>query len=267
MNPLDALDPRFRLILCDIWGCVHDGIRLLPGVAERLAKWKGEGRTVILITNAPRPEATIAAELEWLGLPRGAYDRIDSSGAAGIAALTSLGRPIGFLGTADDRDELEQAGVALVDDAATADIACIGFDDHRASLADYAADLDRWAARGVTLHCLNPDRVAMVGDIAVPCAGAIADAYEARGGSVIWYGKPHPAIYEHVLAMAGSPPREAVLAIGDGLLTDMLGAARMGIAAIFVTGGIHRGAAFPSDFAQAHGLGNWRPLATVESLA
>lgn len=267
MSPLDALDPRYRLILCDVWGCVHDGIRLLPGVAERLAKWKGEGRTVILITNAPRTEATIAGELEWLGLPRGAYDRIDSSGEAGIAALTSLGRPIGFLGTADDRDELERAGVSFVADAEATDIACIGFDDHRASLADYAADLARWAAHGVTLHCLNPDRVAMVGDVAVPCAGAIADAYEALGGRVTWYGKPHPAIYEHVLAMAGSPPRDTVLAIGDGLLTDMLGAARQGIAAVFVTGGIHRGDAFPPDFAQAHGLGDWRPLFSVESLA
>lgn len=267
MNPLDALDPRFRLILCDIWGCVHDGIRLLPGVAERLAKWKDEGRTVILITNAPRPESTIAAELAWLGLPRGAFDRIDSSGEAGIAALTSLGRPVGFLGTADDRAELERAGVPFVEDAAADDIACIGFDDHRASLADYAADLDRWAARGVTLHCLNPDRVAMVGDVAVPCAGVIADAYEARGGRVIWYGKPYPAIYEHILAMAGSPPRDTVLAIGDGLQTDMLGAARMGFAAILVTGGIHRRRPFPVDFAQAHGLGEWRPLFTVESLA
>ncbi|MEO5972311.1 MAG: TIGR01459 family HAD-type hydrolase [Sphingomicrobium sp.] len=267
MSELDALDPRFRLILCDIWGCVHDGIRLLPGVAARLAAWKGEGRTIILVTNAPRTEATIARELEWLGLPRSAYGRIDSSGEAGIAALTSLGRPIGFLGTADDRAELERAGVAFVAESRATDIACIGFDDHRASLADYAADLDRWAARGVTLHCLNPDRVAMVGDVAVPCAGAIADAYEARGGCVVWYGKPHPAIYQHVLAMAGSPPRDTVVAIGDGLMTDMLGAARHGIAAIFVTGGIHRGAAFPPDFAKAHGLGDWRPLFTIDSLA
>ncbi|WP_310466973.1 TIGR01459 family HAD-type hydrolase [Sphingomonas sp.] len=267
MSELDALPAHYRLILCDVWGCIHDGIRLLPGVVERLTRWKAEGRTVFLVTNAPRTEATIARELEWLGLPRSAYDRIDSSGEAGIDALTSLGRPTGFLGTEDDRAELERAGLAFVEDSDATDIACIGFDDHRASIADYAADLDRWAARGVTLHCLNPDRVAMVGEIAVPCAGAIADAYEERGGRVTWYGKPHPAIYQHVLATAGSPPLDSVVAIGDGLLTDMLGAARHGIAAVFVTGGIQRGAGIPADFAQAHGLGDWRPLFTVSSLA
>ena len=57
------------------------------------------------------------------------------------------------------------------------------------------------------------------------------------------------------------------MAIGDGLQTDMLGAARRGIDAVFVAGGIHAGEPFPQNFAADNGLGDWRPVAVVDSLA
>ena len=94
MNPLDQLNAGYRAILCDIWGVVHDGDRVLPGVEQRLLQWKGEGRKVILVTNAPRSADTVQRYLDWLGLPRQAYDAITSSGEAGIAALTDPGRPV-----------------------------------------------------------------------------------------------------------------------------------------------------------------------------
>jgi HAD superfamily hydrolase (TIGR01459 family) len=119
----------------------------------------------------------------------------------------------------------------------------------------------------VTLHCLNPDRIVIRGGVEEDCAGAIADLYEAMGGRVTWYGKPFAAIYEHALHRAGNPPRDEVLAVGDGLQTDVLGAARMGFDTVFVTGGIHGGEAFPEDFAARKGLGEWEPVAVVEGLA
>jgi HAD superfamily hydrolase (TIGR01459 family) len=99
------------------------------------------------------------------------------------------------------------------------------------------------------------------------CAGALADIYQMIGGRVTWYGKPFPAIYEHALHRAGDPPKDEVLAVGDGLQTDILGAARMGIDTVFVTGGINAGAPFPEDFGERNGLGDWRPVAVVDSLA
>src|SRR5206468_10502489 len=99
------------------------------------------------------------------------------------------------------------------------------------------------------------------------CAGALADIYEALGGRVTWYGKPHPAIYAHALHRAGDPSADQVLAVGDGLQTDILGAARMGFDAVFVSGGIHAGEAFPDDFAARNGVGDWRPVAVVDGLA
>src|SRR5205085_5564745 len=98
MNPLDALDPKYRLILCDIWGVVHDGVTLYPGAAERLLQWRGQGRCVALITNAPRTAEAVERQLAKLGLPRDAYDFVVTSGEAGIEALHTLARPVGFLG-------------------------------------------------------------------------------------------------------------------------------------------------------------------------
>jgi ribonucleotide monophosphatase NagD (HAD superfamily) len=87
------------------------------------------------------------------------------------------------------------------------------------------------------------------------------------GGRVAWYGKPHAPIYAHALRLAGNPAPSEVLAIGDGPLTDMVGAARAGIDALFISHGIHDGAPLPIDFAERHQLGNWRPIATLADLA
>lgn len=265
MSPLDALDPKYRAILCDIWGVVHDGDRILPGVEARLLRWKGEGRRIILVTNAPRPAATVQRYLDRLGLPRAAYDAITSSGAAGIAALTDPVRPVGFLGTAEDRADLEAGGVSIVADG-FAEIACTGLDEWRDDPVQYRDPLEAWASAGVVMHCLNPDRIVIHCGRREACAGALADIYEKLGGKVIWYGKPHGAIYDHGRALAGTPPLEAILAIGDGLQTDILGAARYGIDAVYVSHGIHAGEPVPDDFASRHGLGSWRPIMTVEGL-
>ncbi|MEO6248647.1 MAG: TIGR01459 family HAD-type hydrolase [Sphingomicrobium sp.] len=262
---LDALYPAYSTILCDIWGVVHDGVALIPGAADRLSRWMGEGRTVILITNAPRTAATVRGQLDVLGLSRGAYRAITTGGEAGINALRKLGQPVGLIGTWSDRFDLEEAGLTIAE-AGFSDLACTGLDEQRDTVADYVEQLQRLAAEGVTLHCLNPDRVVMVGQSTEICAGALADAFEALGGHACWYGKPYPAIYDHALGLAGDPPRASVLAIGDGLVTDVLGAARNGLACLYVTGGISRGAGLPAGFADEHGLGDWHPVGVVPTI-
>jgi HAD superfamily hydrolase (TIGR01459 family) len=200
-------------------------------------------------------------------LPRAAYDFIATSGEAGIEALNALGAPVGFVGTAGDREILEGRGIRIADNEEFGDLACTGVMEGRPDPDDYRADLERWAKRDVHLHCLNPDRVVIRGGVPEACAGAIADIYEALGGRVTWYGKPHPAIYRHALHRAGDPPADQVLAVGDSLRTDVLGAARMGLDTVFVSGGIHAGQPFPSDFGASNGLADWAPVAVVEDLA
>lgn len=267
MSFLDTLDPRYRLILCDVWGVVHDGVTLYPGAEARLERWRREGRCVALITNAPRTADAVEQQLTRIGLPRDAYDFVATSGEAGIEALNALGNPVGLVGTAGDREILEGRGVQIADDENFSDLACTGTTEGRPSAVDYLPDLGRWADRDIRMHCLNPDRLVIRGGVPEACAGAIADLYQGLGGRVIWYGKPHEAIYRHALHRADDPPRDKILAIGDGLQTDILGAARMGFDAIFVTGGIHAGEPFPEDFAAQYGLGDWQPVAVVDGLA
>ncbi|MGE5563341.1 MAG: TIGR01459 family HAD-type hydrolase [Bacillota bacterium] len=267
MNYWDNLDPKYRLILCDVWGVVHNGVELYPGAAERLKRWRAEGRCVILLTNAPRTEDAVEQQLARIGLPGDCWDAIATSGETGIAAINALGAPVGFIGTAGDREVLEGRGVQIADGDAFTDLACTGIREGEPDPQDYRGELEQLVERDVHFHCLNPDRLVVRGGVPEACAGAIADIYQMLGGRVTWYGKPFAAIYEHALRRAGSPPKDEVLAVGDGLQTDILGAARMGFDTVFVTGGIHAGEAFPEDFAERNGLGDWRPVAVVDGLA
>jgi HAD superfamily hydrolase (TIGR01459 family) len=266
MSFIEALPERYRVILCDIWGVVHDGVNLYPGSADRLLQWRGEERTVLLITNAPRTAEAVEAQLERIGLPREAWDGISTSGEAGIAALKASGRAVGFIGTRSDLSILEGREVPIADGDDFAELACTGLDDERHAVEDYRSQLENLARRDVLLHCLNPDRIVVRGGATEPCAGALADIYLDLGGRVEWYGKPFPTIYRHALGLAGNPPPSEVLAVGDGLQTDIVGAANMGFDAIFVAGGIHAGEDFPAEFGARNGLGDWRPVAVVDSL-
>lgn len=266
MSFLDALPEQYRLILCDIWGVVHDGVNLYPGSAGRLQQWRAEGRTIVLITNAPRTAEAVEQQLDRLGLPRDAWDGISTSGEAGIGALNALGKPVGFIGTRADREILEGRGIVIAERDDFTELAATGLDDERRHVANYVAELEDLAARDVLMHCLNPDRIVVRGGETEPCAGALADVYMEFGGRVEWYGKPYPAIYRHALGLGGNPPASAVLAVGDALRTDILGAAKMGFDAIFVAGGIHAGERFPPDFGPENGLGDWQPVAVVDSL-
>lgn len=265
MTFIDALPERYRVILCDIWGVVHDGVQLYDGSAERLQQWRGEGRKIVLITNAPRTADAVEQQLNRLGLPRDAWDATVTSGEAGIAALNAIESRVGFIGTRSDREILEGRGVQIAPDGFS-ELACTGLDDDRRAVEDYREQLEQLVARDVLIHCLNPDRVVVRGGVPEPCAGALADVYLDLGGRVEWYGKPFPSIYRHALSVAGDPAPTEVLAVGDALQTDILGAAKMGFDAIYVAGGIHAGEPFPPDFGPENGLGDWQPVAVVESL-
>jgi len=266
MIDLAALPERYRLILCDVWGVVHDGVTLFPGVADRLIGWRGEGRTIVLLTNAPRTEDAVAQQLDRLGLPRDSWDHIATSGEAGIAALKALGAAVGFIGSVGDRAILDGRGVAIAADDSFGHLAVTGIDGVRMEAADYRPELEAALERDVILHCLNPDMLVVRGGVREACAGAIAELYEDMGGRTEYYGKPHAHIYEHALGVGGNPPKSAVLAIGDALATDVLGAARFGVDCLYVASGIHAGEPFPAGFASQYGLGDWAPVAQVDSL-
>jgi HAD superfamily hydrolase (TIGR01459 family) len=241
---LAALPGRYRLVLCDIWGCVHNGVRVFPEAAALLEQWREQGRILFLITNAPRPATIVQAQLDRLGLNRRAYDAVVTSGDTGIAALHEqrLTR-VGFIGTEGDRAALAGSGLELLAGPEGDDVVCTGLPDATGDPAEEDDVLRAMRSRGARLHCFNPDRIVIRGDAAEPCAGAIAERYEAMGGPVLWYGKPYPPIYRRCLTVAStlagrSLATSEVVAVGDSLATDFVGAADAGFDFVFITHGI-----------------------------
>lgn len=262
MQSLDALSEKYRTILCDVWGVIHDGGAMYPGVVERFEKWREEGRKVVILTNAPRPADRVERELERLGLDPSLWHALTSSGQAGIEALTHPPRHVGFCGTKWDFEDMEAHGVQFATANEPHDEICLtGLDEYRSSVDEYRAELEAWRARDMLVHCLNPDRIVEhKGDIVV-CAGALADAYEAMRGQVRFYGKPETPMFEHALKLADNPPKDEVVMIGDGPATDMVGAKRVGIDGVLVRAGVSRG-----EIEWGAEIGDWRPVMMVPSL-
>ena len=237
----------YDVLLSDVWGVVHNGVAAAPEACDALARFREQGGSVVLITNAPRPGEVVARfTLDRLGVPRAAYDGIISSGDVTHALIAArAGLRVFHIGPERDVALFEglDAPMAALE---TADyVVCSGLsDDTVETPQDYHDLIERMRMRALPMICANPDIVVERGNQLVYCAGAIADLYAAAGGAVVYAGKPHRPIYEQALRIAeaarGRPPApERVLAIGDSVRTDLKGAAAFGIDCLFVTAGIH----------------------------
>ena len=237
----------YDVVLSDVWGVVHNGVVATPEACDALARFRQQGGTVVLITNAPRPgEVVVRTMLDRLNVPPAAYDGIVSSGDVTHALIAArAGQRVFHIGPPRDLPIFDglDAPVAPLD---TADYAvCSGLtDDTVETPDDYAGLIARMRVRRLPMICANPDIVVERGDALVYCAGAIADLYAEAGGEVIYAGKPYRPIYDQAMAIAeakrGQPTDHGrVLAIGDSVRTDLQGAAAFGIDCLFVTAGIH----------------------------
>lgn len=240
-----SLAPRYDVILCDIWGVLHDGMRAHPGAGDALSRFRAQGGTVVLVSNAPRPSETVVPHLDHLGVVRQAWDGIVTSGDVTRAILAETEDRYFWLGPQRDGplfEGHEHRGVAFGD--ATM-LVCTGLvDDLTETPADYVDLLAKARSRNMRFLCVNPDLVVEKGDKMLYCAGALAEAYAKLGGEVLWAGKPHRPVYEAALAVAESlrkqeTPLSRVLAIGDALRTDIAGAHALGVDSLFVARGIH----------------------------
>ena len=237
-------------VILDLWGVVHNGVVPFAGAVDCMRRLRALGKPVVLLSNAPRPGTWVKPFLDRLGVPESAYDAVVASGDLVHAALRDradpfhavLGRRYLFWGKPPDLAMLDGLDYDRVADLDAADfIIAAGLnDDQRETVADYGDRLDRARARDLPLVCANPDLEVMRGPERLPCAGALAQAYEARGGPVAWHGKPERHAYDACLARMPGVARDRVLCIGDTPRTDILGANRAGIRAILVAGGLHQ---------------------------
>ncbi|HLL26973.1 MAG TPA: TIGR01459 family HAD-type hydrolase [Xanthobacteraceae bacterium] len=238
---------RYDVFLCDVWGVVHNGVAAFPAANDALIRARAAGVTVIMVSNAPRPGAVVKKQVARYGVPDAAYDDIIASGDVTREELRARpGARVFHLGTERDLPNYEGLDVTLVDLDHADLVVCTGpFHDETETPDDYRELMAKIRARDLLLICANPDIVVERGNRLIWCAGALAAIYDELGGKTIYAGKPYAPIYHTTLARAAalrgkkevSPSR--VLAIGDGLRTDLLGAARQGIDCLFITRGIH----------------------------
>ncbi len=241
-----ALAPNYDVLLCDVWGVVHNGITATPDACDALMRARARGAVVVLITNAPRPGEAVAGQLRHFHVPPETYDAIVSSGDVTRSVIeTRHGKSLNFLGPERDRPVFSGLNVKFAS-LETADyVVCTGLeDDDIETPDDYRDRLQAMLARKLFMVCGNPDVVVERGDRLVYCAGALADLYATMGGEVLYAGKPYRPIYDMALKRAEEAagrkvPLARVLAVGDSLRTDLKGARTIGVDFLFVTAGIH----------------------------
>src|SRR5262245_18622364 len=241
-----TLAAGYDAVLSDVWGVIHNGVAATPEACDALVRFRGQGGTVALITNAPRPGAVVTKFLNKLNVPREAYDAIVSSGDVTRAVISKRpGKNVFRIGPPRDLPIFDGLDLNFVPFEQADYVVCTGLTDDEAERPETSRGrLEKRRRRNLFMLGGNPDLVVERGARLVYCAGAIADLYGELGGEVLYAGKPHPPIYDDALgriaALRGSqPPRSRVLAIGDSVRTDLKGAAGMGLDCLFVTAGIH----------------------------
>lgn len=276
LTSLADVSDRYDAVFCDLWGCLHNGKTPFPDAVAALQGARARGVKVVLLTNAPRPKSAVVAQLDRMGCPRDVWDEVVTSGDAAQYALLSgaVGRKVFFIGApkdepfftdfADDLADLAQSQPAIsrvpLDQAEGC--VCTGLtDDLTETPEDYRLTLMQLRNADLPMLCANPDIIVDYGDKRLWCAGALARDYQAMGGRALYFGKPHPPIYDLArrrlaAILPGRDPQ--ILCIGDGISTDIQGGIGEGLDTLFVTGGIAAEAFGPDpDHPDARLLGPW----------
>ncbi|MES2432622.1 MAG: TIGR01459 family HAD-type hydrolase [Pseudomonadota bacterium] len=263
---LAEISAQYDAVFCDLWGCLHNGVAPFPAAVAALQAFRAKGGRAILLTNAPRPKSSIIQQLDGMSVPRDAWDDVVTSGdAAQYAMLTgAVGHKVHFIGAPKDEafftdfaDDLKAVAAANppIERVAMKDaegLVVTGLvDDLTETPDDYRTALLLAKNLGLPMLCANPDIIVHWGDKLLYCAGALAKEYEAMGGTALYFGKPHPPIYDlarrRLVALGGAEDAR-ILCIGDGIHTDVQGAIGESLDALFVTGGI----AYESFGADSH---------------
>ena len=255
LDGLGDIAADYDILLCDVWGVIHNGRESWPDACAALTRFNEQGGHVVLISNSPRPASDVVAQLDRLGVPRDSWKAFVTSGDATRAELARRAPgPAWVIGP--ERDWPLYEGLGLDSARGAADAAFISVtgpvDDENETPEDYRERLAEGVARDLELICANPDRVVQRGDRLIYCGGSLADLYESLGGRVTMAGKPYGPIYDLAVhegeKLLGRPVNRArVLCIGDGVVTDVLGANRQALDCLFIAQGIHGDAARGPD--------------------
>jgi HAD superfamily hydrolase (TIGR01459 family) len=252
ITALSEVSDRYDALFVDLWGCVHNGVTAFPEAVSALQSYRARGGIVVLVTNSPKPRAGVAGQLSQFGVPKDAYDTIATSGDSARSAMFrgAVGNKVFFMGEWQ-RDAGFFEPLSLLDEPVeitrvplqeAEGIVCCGPFDTMADPAVNRADFLYAKQKGMKLLCANPDIVVDRGDVREWCAGALAGLYTEMGGESLYFGKPHPPIYDlarrRLRELGTDIADSAILAIGDGIKTDISGAMGEEIDSLFISGGL-----------------------------
>ncbi|MDF3348710.1 TIGR01459 family HAD-type hydrolase [Sulfitobacter sp. KE34] len=251
ISALPEVSDQYDALFVDLWGCVHDGRKALPAAVAALQAYRKTGGKVVLVTNSPRPRDGVEKQLQQFGVPQDAWDSIATSGDSARSAMFRgvVGEKVWFIGHPGERKFFEPltilkdpVEIETVPLAQAEGIVCTGPVDAMADPEVMRPEFEQAIARGLKLLCANPDIVVDRGEVREWCAGALAALYTEMGGESLYFGKPHAPIYDlarrRLPALEVDIPDNRILAIGDGILTDVKGAMDEGIDSLFITGGL-----------------------------
>ena len=245
------MSERYDALFVDLWGCVHNGVKAYSNANDTLKKYRANGGKVVLVTNSPRPRSGVEKQLIKFGVDLEAWDLIATSGDSARMAMFQgvVGNKIYFIGTPYEENFFEPLNVVKnpvniervpIDEAEG--IVCTGPFNSLENLDVYSSDFEFAKKRGLKLLCANPDIIVDRGNIREWCAGALAKMYTDLGGESLYFGKPFQPIYDLArqrLSFSGAQINDdRILAVGDGITTDILGAEKEGIDSLFITGGL-----------------------------
>ncbi len=252
IETLADVSDRYDALFVDLWGCMHNGITAFPEAVKAMQDYRARGGIVVLVTNSPKPRAGVAVQLEQFGVPTDSYDTIATSGDSARSSMFrgAVGEKVYFMGEWA-RDEGFFEPLSLLDNPLeikrvpldeAEGIVCCGPNDPMAEPDVNRADFLYAKTKGMKLLCANPDIVVDRGEVREWCAGALAQLYTEMGGESLYFGKPHPPIYDlarrRLEAINPNIPDRKILAIGDGIMTDIKGAMGEDIDCLFISGGL-----------------------------
>ncbi|MFD2740175.1 TIGR01459 family HAD-type hydrolase [Sulfitobacter aestuarii] len=251
IRSLSEISQDYDALFVDLWGCVHNGVKAFPSAVAALQNYRERGGKVVLVTNSPRPRAGVEKQLVQFGVPEDAWDSIATSGDSARSAMFRgvVGEKIWFIGTEHDTKFFEPlhilenpVDIQRVDLQDAQGIVCSGPFDPMADPGILRPQFEQAREQRLKLLCANPDIVVDRGEVREWCAGALAALYTEMGGESLYFGKPHAPIYDlarrRLKALGAEVPDSRILAIGDGVLTDIKGAADARIDSLFISGGL-----------------------------
>lgn len=231
VRTLEELADRYDGFFLDSYGVLNRAEELIPGAAAGVAWLKARGKKVMVVTN----NAALAEEdnrelLNSIGIPLDPGEVV-CSGSLLARERDNLGLdgPVFFMGLPSALAYLEEAGLEATDDPSATRVVVMA--SSRGYRMRRIAEAHRVLRQeGSLLVVLNPDAVApRPGGVMARVSGVTARSL-ARETSckVALLGKPFGEIYALALSRIGLP-RERVVALGDTLATDILGARNAGI--------------------------------------